>query len=113
MVTLGCSVPIQYIRSTQGHRHKSILVNESIPVTERTHVFTFAIDLALRGKCQGFDISRQTWQCNVKHNRLRVETAMVLPADGGFSTDLLEEMSKSPLFRGAVVTNDWCWDDHA
>ena len=56
------------------------------PLTERgiavqmCHAFTIAFVLAMLWEMPGFDIPRQTWQCNVKHNRLLGKTAMVLPA---------------------------------
>ena len=57
----------------------------------------------MQGKCQGFDIPKPVWQCNVKHNRLPWVIA------GNCWTK-----SQSLLFPGAgegggaVVTNDWC-----
>ena len=43
--------------------------------------------------------------CSVKHNKLRGVTIGC-----GYSRDLLDEKSKSPLFpgTGVVVTNNWC-----
>ena len=40
-------------------------------------------------KCQGFDIPRQTWQCNVKHDRLQGEnrhgfTSLLSQQCGGY-----------------------------
>ena len=54
----------------------------------------------MREKCQGFNIPRQTWQCNIKQQTAG-ETAwfyqLAVPAGWG----LLDEKSKSLLFPGA------------
>ena len=65
------------------------------------------------------NISRQTWQCNVKRYLL-AKHAMCFSAGWlslqgrGYSLEFVDDKSKSPLFHwaGAVVTNDWCICEH-
>ena len=78
-------------------------------------MFCFRILPILCGKCGEFDILKQTWQCNIKHNKLWEKTAVVLPFSCPFSVgviaarELLVEKPKSLLlpWAGGVVTNDW------
>ena len=42
--------------------------------------FYFCIAPIVWGNCWELDTPRQTWQCNMKHNRLRGKTAVVLQA---------------------------------
>ena len=65
------------------------------------HVYNFTLLVStVHGRCQGFDISRQTWQCKNKID-CRVGGGLA-PGVGGVA---------GPKIRGGgMVTNEWCID---
>ena len=68
----------------------------------------------MRGKCQGFVLYRQTWQCNENITDCGGKRAVVLPTGCPRSAGLLAGICRTkvkvpaiPQGWGAVVTNDY------
>ena len=65
----------------------------------------FSIVPAVQGKHQGFLLYRDKWQCNIKQHSVgekgRGLTNWQSPQCGAFSSNSLNEKSKSSIFPGA------------